>query len=320
MESPLGLGLRVFLAFVFSLIFGHYYIPFLQRLKAGQSIREEGPKSHLSKAGTPTIGGLIFLSSVLFTTFVCRDLSFTSLVLFVGTLGFALVGFVDDYIKVINKRNLGFTALQKLLAQIGISVLLVYLMSKLKIGGTELFVPGLKSYINLGIFLIPIVVFIVVGTVNSVNLTDGLDGLASSVTLVLLAFFALVAYKLNKLEILYFCLGLFGALSGFLYFNKYPAKVFMGDTGSLALGGAVVTIALLLQVPLLLPVVGGIYFIETLSVILQVASFKLRGKRIFLMSPLHHHFEHLGYKETKIVNLFLVAEIVFCLLGYLLIF
>lgn len=320
MLSPGVIGLKIFVSFIFSLIFGHYFIPLLKNLKAGQSIREEGPRSHFSKAGTPTIGGVIFLAALIMSLIVFKEFSFTISILLVGTLGFALVGFVDDYIKVIYKRNLGFTAIQKLLAQIVISIILVYLMSKSQTSGTELFIPGLKKYMDFGIFLLPIVIFIVVGTVNSVNLTDGLDGLSSSVTIVLVGFLALVAYKLDRPSIFTFCLCLLGALLGFLYFNRYPAKVFMGDTGSLALGGAVVTITLLLQIPLLLPIIGGIYFVETLSVILQVASFKWRGKRIFLMSPIHHHFEQLGYKETKIVNLFLIVEIIFCFIGYLLLF
>lgn len=320
MLSSFAIGSRLIGSLILSIILGHFFIPFLKRLKAGQSIREEGPKSHFSKAGTPTIGGIIFLATLLICLVVFKDINFEILILLVGTFGFALVGFVDDYIKVINKRNLGFTALQKLLAQFAISFLLFFLISQSSKVNTNIFVPGIKKMIDFGFLLLPIVVFIVVGTVNSVNLTDGLDGLSTSVTMVLLIFFSIVSYKMNRYDVMFFSLILFGSLAGFLYYNKYPAKVFMGDTGSLALGGAVVTIALLLNLPLLLPIIGGIYVLEALSVIIQVGSFKLRGKRVFLMSPLHHHFEHLGYSEVKIVTLFVGMEIIFCLIGYLLIF
>lgn len=313
---PISFGLGL----IFSLIGGHYFIPMLRRLHAGQEIREDGPQSHLVKAGTPTIGGVIFLTSAILATVVTKNLTYEALVLFISTLGFALVGFVDDYLKVVRKRNLGFTARQKLLAQILIAVVLYVLIRTSDGLSTSMLIPGTGNTWEMGFMFIPFIIFVVVGTVNSVNLTDGLDGLSSSVTIIVMLFFALVSYKMGRTSIALFCLVLAGALLGFLFYNKYPAKVFMGDTGSLALGGAVVAVAILLNLPLLLPICCGIYFIETLSVIIQVVSFKTRGKRVFLMSPIHHHFEHKGMNEVQIVGLFSIVEIVLCVISYFLIF
>lgn len=313
---PISFGLGL----IFSLIGGHYFIPMLRRLHAGQEIREDGPQSHLVKAGTPTIGGIIFLTSAILATVVIKNLTYEAMVLFISTLGFGLVGFVDDYLKVVYKRNLGFTARQKLLAQILIAVLLYVLIRTSDGLSTAMLVPGRGTTWEMGIMFIPFIIFVVVGTVNSVNLTDGLDGLSSSVTIIVMLFFSLVSYKMGRTSITLFCLVMAGALLGFLFYNKYPAKVFMGDTGSLALGGAVVAVAILLNLPLLLPICCGIYFIETLSVIIQVISFKTRGKRVFLMSPIHHHFEHKGMNEVQIVGLFSIVEIVLCVISYFLIF
>ena len=313
---PISFGLGL----IFSLIGGHYFIPMLRRLHAGQEIREDGPQSHLVKAGTPTIGGIIFLTSAILATLVIKNLTYEAMVLFISTLGFGLVGFVDDYLKVVHKRNLGFTARQKLLAQILIAVLLYVLIRTSDGLSTAMLVPGRGTTWEMGIMFIPFIIFVVVGTVNSVNLTDGLDGLSSSVTIIVMLFFSLVSYKMGRTSITLFCLVMAGALLGFLFYNKYPAKVFMGDTGSLALGGAVVAVAILLNLPLLLPICCGIYFIETLSVIIQVISFKTRGKRVFLMSPIHHHFEHKGMNEVQIVGLFSIVEIVLCVISYFLIF
>ena len=313
---PISFGLGL----IFSLIGGHYFIPMLRRLHAGQEIREDGPQSHLVKAGTPTIGGIIFLTSAILATLVIKNLTYEAMVLFISTLGFGLVGFVDDYLKVVHKRNLGFTARQKLLAQILIAVLLYVLIRTSDGLSTAMLVPGRGTTWEMGIMFIPFIIFVVVGTVNSVNLTDGLDGLSSSVTIIVMLFFSLVSYKMGRTSITLFCLVMAGALLGFLFYNKYPAKVFMGDTGSLALGGAVVAVAILLNLPLLLPICCGVYFIETLSVIIQVISFKTRGKRVFLMSPIHHHFEHKGMNEVQIVGLFSIVEIVLCVISYFLIF
>lgn len=313
---PISFGLGL----IFSLIGGRYFIPMLRRLHAGQEIREEGPQSHLAKAGTPTIGGIIFLTSAILATLVIKNLTYEAMVLFISTLGFALVGFVDDYLKVVHKRNLGFTALQKLVAQILIAVLL-YVLIRVSDGlTTDMLIPGMDKRLEMGVMFIPFIIFVVVGTVNSVNLTDGLDGLSSSVTIIVMLFFSLVSYKMGRTSITMFCLVMAGGLLGFLFYNKYPAKVFMGDTGSLALGGAVVAVAILLNLPLLLPICCGIYFIETLSVIIQVISFKTTGKRVFLMSPIHHHFEQKGMNEVQIVGLFSIVEIVLCVISYFLIF
>lgn len=310
----IGLGL------ILSLILGRILIPILKKLHAGQSIREEGPKSHMVKSGTPTIGGLIFLFSAIITTLVTGNFKVSVLMILFSTLAFGAVGFIDDYIKVVMKRNLGLRAYQKLFLQILTAVILIIYQYNSKHMGTDLYIPFLKDYRSIGVFYIPFIIFVIVGTVNSVNLTDGLDGLSSSVTIICLLFFNVVAVKFQRYEIAAFSLALAGALIGFLFFNKYPAKVFMGDTGSLALGGAISAIALLLNVPLILPIAGGIYFIETLSVIIQVVSFKTRGKRVFLMSPLHHHFEQKGWHEKKIVAVFSLVELILCIISYLILF
>lgn len=310
----IGLGL------ILSLILGKILIPVLKKLHAGQSIREEGPKSHMVKSGTPTIGGLIFLFSAIITTLLTGNFKVSVFMILFSTLAFGAVGFVDDYIKVVMKRNLGLRSYQKLFLQILTAVILIIYQYNSKHMGTDLYIPFLKDYRSIGVFYIPFIIFVIVGTVNSVNLTDGLDGLSTSVTIICLLFFNVVAVKFQRYEIAAFSLVLAGALIGFLFFNKYPAKVFMGDTGSLALGGAISAIALLLNVPLILPIAGGIYFIETLSVIIQVVSFKTRGKRVFLMSPLHHHFEQKGWHEKKVVAVFSLVELILCILSYLILF
>lgn len=310
----IGLGL------ILSLILGKILIPVLKKLHAGQSIREEGPKSHMVKSGTPTIGGLIFLFSAIITTLLTGNFKVSVFMILFSTLAFGAVGFIDDYIKVVMKRNLGLRAYQKLFLQILTAVILIIYQYNSKHMGTDLYIPFLKDYRSIGVFYIPFIIFVIVGTVNSVNLTDGLDGLSTSVTIICLLFFNVVAVKFERYEIAAFSLVLAGALIGFLFFNKYPAKVFMGDTGSLALGGAISAIALLLNVPLILPISGGIYFIETLSVIIQVVSFKTRGKRVFLMSPLHHHFEQKGWHEKKIVAVFSLVELILCIISYLILF
>lgn len=310
----IGVGL------ILSIILGRIIIPLLRRLHAGQSIREDGPQSHLVKSGTPTIGGLIFLASVIITSLVTANFKLSVLMILFSTLAFGAVGFIDDYIKVVMKRNLGLRAYQKLLLQILVAVILIIYQYNSKEIGTDLYIPFIKDYRSIGFLYIPFVIFVIVGTVNSVNLTDGLDGLSSCVTIICLLFFNFVAIKLQRYEIAGFCLALAGALIGFLYYNKFPAKVFMGDTGSLALGGAISAIALLLNVPLILPIAGGIYFIETLSVIIQVVSFKTRGKRVFLISPLHHHFEQKGWHEKKIVAVFSLVELILCIISYLILF
>ncbi len=302
-------------AFLITLILGPILIPLLKRLKVGQSIREEGPKSHYKKSGTPTMGGIIMIIALLLTVLTSGLLNKEVTILIFATLGFGLIGFIDDFIKVVLKRSLGLKAYQKLIGQVVLAVILAIYQSRVSVIGTELIVPFFNANIDLGILYIPFVAFVTVATVNSANLTDGLDGLASGVTLIILSFFSLVALKMNMPNIAMFSAALAGACLGFLRFNSYPAKVFMGDTGSMALGGAVAGIAVLLNLSLIIPIVCGIYFAEAISVIIQVASFKLRGKRVFLMSPLHHHFEYKGWKETKIVVVFWSVTLILCLIG-----
>lgn len=306
----------IVIAFVISLLLGPLIIPMLRRLKIGQSIREDGPKSHLSKTGTPTMGGIIIFISLLITVVTSGIINRDLILLLTSTLGFGFIGFIDDYIKIVKKRNLGLRAYQKLLAQIILAVILALYQSNTSVAGTQVIVPFLKNqYLDLGILYVPFIVFVVVGTVNSVNLTDGLDGLASGVSIIVLSFFSLQALNWGMINISIFSSALTGACLGFLIHNAHPAKVFMGDTGSLALGGAISGIAILMNLTLILPIVGGIFFVETLSVILQVASFKLTGKRVFLMSPLHHHYEQKGWKETKIVGVFWFITAILCIIG-----
>lgn len=304
------------ISFLITLILGPIIIPMLRRLKIGQSIREEGPQTHLKKSGTPTMGGIIIFIALVITVTTSGMLNRDMYILIIATFGFGLIGFIDDYIKVVKRRSLGLRAYQKLVGQIILAILLAVYQSSTSVLGTKLIIPFLNNqYLDLGIMYIPFIAFVVVGTVNSVNLTDGLDGLASGVTLIVLSFFGLIALNWGMGTISLFSTALAGACLGFLIHNAHPAKVFMGDTGSMALGGAVSAIAILLNIPLLIPIVGGIYFIEALSVIIQVTSFKLIGKRVFLMSPLHHHFEQKGWKETKVVAVFWIATVILCLIG-----
>lgn len=305
----------ILIAFIISLVLGPIMIPVLKKLNIGQSIREEGPKTHHKKTGTPTMGGLIIFIALIITVFTSGVLDKKMYVLLITTLGFGLIGFVDDYIIVVRKNNLGLRAYQKIIGQVIIAALLALYHYNTNELDTKTLLPFLKTSIDLGILYIPFIIFVVVGTVNSVNLTDGLDGLASGVTLIVLSFFAIIAFAWGMGSMAIFAMALAGACLGFLMQNAYPAKVFMGDTGSLALGGAVSSLAVILNIPLIIPIVGGIYFIEALSVIIQVGSFKLRGKRVFLMSPLHHHYEQKGWSETKIVIVFWTITVILCLIG-----
>ncbi len=306
----------VIISFIITLILGPIVIPILKRLNIGQNVREDGPKTHLKKSGTPTMGGIIIVVALSITTISSGLLNTDMYVLLMSTVGFGLIGFIDDYMKIVNKRSLGLKPYQKLIGQIILAVILAIYQSNTSILGTKVIIPFLTNrYLDLGILYVPFIVFVVVGTVNSVNLTDGLDGLASGVTLIVLSFFGLVALNWGMDSISIFSAALSGACLGFLIYNAYPAKIFMGDTGSMALGGAVAAIAILLNLPLAIPIVGGIYFAEALSVIIQVTSFKLTGKRVFLMSPLHHHFEQKGWKETKVVMVFWSVTVILCLIG-----
>ena len=306
----------VIIAFIISVMAGPLIIPFLKRLHVGQTEREEGPKSHLKKTGTPTMGGILILGSVLLTSLpYVRSYPKIIPVLFL-TLGFGLIGFLDDYIKVVLKRSLGLTALQKMAGQIVVTGIFAYYLLHYTDVSLAMKVPFFpETYLDFGIFNIPLLFFVVIGTVNGTNFTDGLDGLASSVTIMVATFFTVVAIGTNSGIDPVTC-AVVGSLLGFLLFNVYPARVFMGDTGSLALGGFVSSCAYLMQMPLFIVIVGFIYLAEVLSVIIQVSYFKATGgKRIFKMAPIHHHFELCGWSETRVVAVFSIVTAILCLVG-----
>ena len=305
------------ISFIFSLILGPIFIPILHKLKFGQNIRKEGPKSHQKKAGTPTMGGIIFFISVAATILIMGP-SFTDpkMIILYSFLAFGFIGFLDDMLKIIHKDNLGLKAGQKMILLLIFSVALaVYGYKNI---GTDILIPlGSGFKLNLGLLYIPFVIIYYAAVTNAVNLTDGIDGLATSVTIIVLTFFTIVAFKTGQKDVAIFSIALCGALLGFLKYNAFPAKIFMGDTGSLALGGAVGTIALMLKMELWVVIVGLMYVVETLSVIIQVTSFKMTGKRVFKMAPIHHHFEQCGWSEAKIVTIFSLVTAVLCIIGFI---
>lgn len=308
--------LPVFLSFGVSAVLGPVVIPFLRKLKASQTVRAEGPASHLQKNGTPTMGGILFLAGVFVScAFFGKDHPKIIPILFL-TMGFGLVGFLDDFIKVVLKRSMGLSPLQKFLGQLLVTVVFAAYITRflnLDLAMQIPFLPG--RALGLGVWNLPALIFVVIGTANGVNFTDGLDGLAGSVTLLVAVFFSVVAIGTGSGIEPVTCAAA-GGLLGFLLFNVHPASVFMGDTGSLALGGFVAGTAYLLGMPLFLPIVGFVYMIEVLSVILQVGYFKLSGgRRIFKMTPLHHHFELCGWPETRIVAVFSIVTALLCLLA-----
>ena len=313
----LSVFMPVIISFLISVVFCPILIPFLRKLKFGQTEREEGPQSHLKKNGTPTMGGLVILASILLTSlFYIGKCTEIRPVLFM-TLGFGLIGFLDDYIKVVKKRSLGLTPLQKMALQFIVTGVFIYYYFKIAGLDTSIKIPFVSGDgFVMPTWLFIIFVFIVVlGTVNGVNFTDGLDGLASGVTVIVATFFTIAALSLNP-SMTPITGAVVGSLLGFLLFNTYPARVFMGDTGSLALGGFVSSIALMLHMPLFIVIIGLIYLVEVLSVILQVGYFKLtHGKRIFKMAPIHHHFELCGYSETQVVAAFSIVTALLCLVG-----
>lgn len=299
----LGFGI----AFLLTVALMPIFIPLLRRMKFGQSIREEGPESHMKKTGTPTMGGLVYLIAIIITVLgvalfadrMSQEITILLLVLF----GYGLIGFLDDFIKVVLKRNLGLTSLQKLIAQIVIAVISFFLLNGTEFD-TAVYIPFTDFSIELSMLYVLFIIFWLVGFSNAVNLTDGLDGLVAGTASIAFAAFGVIAIVQEQEGIAMFTFAVAGALLGFLVFNKYPAKVFMGDTGSLALGGALAMVSILLKQELLLLIIGLVFVIETASVILQVGSFKLRKKRIFKMSPIHHHFELSGWSEWKVVTVF----------------
>lgn len=316
MNIYIAIAVPIIIAFLLSVALGPIIIPFLRKLKFGQTVREDGPQSHLKKNGTPTMGGIIFLISVIITScFYVKDYPQIIPILFV-TVGYGVIGFLDDYIKVVLKRSEGLTPSQKMFGQIivtGIFAVYMYKFSGISMEMIVPFFPGVT--LDLGIFTIPVMFLAIIGTVNGVNFTDGLDGLATSVTIMVAVFFGVVAVGAGS-GVWPIACAVIGALLGFLLFNVHPASVFMGDTGSLALGGFVASIAYMLQMPMFILIVGLIYWIEILSVIIQVGYFKIsHGKRIFRMAPIHHHFELGGWSETKVVAVFTIVTAILCLVG-----
>ena len=317
-------------AFVISAVIGKFLVPALRRWKAGQSNKEDGPTWHISKQGTPTMGGLMFILATIIVVLVVNGPAilsgdWTSVIVLVFALVFGAIGFLDDYAKIKKKENTGLTAGQKFLLQLAAAILFIVLLRKCGILSPNLYVPffGVELHLPWVVYLI-FAVLVITGTVNAVNITDGLDGLSSSVTLPVCAFFAAAFgwawvkwQQSGTAGMAVFAAALFGGLVGFLVYNHYPAKVFMGDTGSLFLGGAVCGMAFALDMPLILILVGIIYIIETLSDIIQVTYFKAtHGKRIFRMAPLHHHLEMGGWNEKKVVFVFASISLVFCILAF----
>ena len=303
------------LSFAVALALGPLILPLLRKLKFGQSIREEGPKGHYAKAGTPTMGGVLILTALTAASLVfAGDSRELWLVLFV-TIGHGIIGFLDDYIKVALKRSLGLKARQKLVGQILIAAVLAYAATALFGRGTDLWIPFVGTQVELGLFYYVLIFLVLVGTTNAVNLTDGLDGLAAGTGMIASLAYACIAFYFGHASLAVFCMALAGACLGFLRYNVHPASVFMGDTGSLAIGGALAAVAVMTKTELLLVVVGGVFVVEALSVIIQVISFKSTGKRVFRMSPIHHHFELSGWAETKVVKVFWLAGAICALLG-----
>lgn len=312
----------VLISFGISVILCPVFIPFLKRLKFGQNIREEGPKEHLKKRGTPTMGGLIIIFSVVITAlYFISDNKRIIPVLFV-TLGFGLIGFLDDYIKIVMKRSMGLSPVQKMGLQIIVTAVFAMYIVRYSEAGTKMLIPftgGVADgkYMDIGILFVPMMFCAVLGTVNGANFTDGLDGLVTGVTIIIAVFYTVVSYMTGSgIEVITGAVA--GSLLGFLLFNVYPARVFMGDTGSLALGGFVASTAYIMNMPFFLLIIAFIYFIEVMSVILQVVFFKLTGgKRILKMAPIHHHFELCGWSETRVVTVFSTITAIMCMVAYL---
>ena len=319
----ISIGIIMLISFVISVVITKVEIPVLKR-KAGQNIREDGPQSHLSKAGTPSMGGIAIIIAASLTTIGAAALgkieALGSAIILLVFVGFGLIGFFDDYLKVIKKNNLGLRAYQKFGLQTILSVILAVYLANYTEGSTSVYIPFADIYVNFGIWYIPFVVFVVLAMTNAVNLTDGLDGLASGVTAFVSLFFAVAGFTYGIATGAYFCSAMCGACLGFLVFNRNPAKVFMGDTGSLALGGGLAAAAILMKLELLLPIVGLLYVIEALSVMLQVGYFKISGgKRIFKMAPIHHHFEKCGFSEVQVVIGFWIFAVICCVAGFFII-
>lgn len=317
MNFDLSILMPVVISFGISVILCPIIIPFLRKLKFGQFVRDDGPESHLKKAGTPTMGGLVILVSILLTSLIYIGKYHEILPVLFMTLGFGIIGFLDDYIKVVMKRSLGLKPLQKMFGQFVVTIVFVYYYFKVAKMDVAILIPftGGEVFVMPDWLFVVFVFIVVLGTVNGVNFTDGLDGLASGVTAIVATFFTVASLAINP-DMTPITGAVVGSLLGFLLFNTYPARVFMGDTGSLALGGFVASIALMLHMPLFIVLVGLIYLIEVISVMMQVTYFKLtHGKRIFKMAPIHHHFELSGFSETQVVAAFSIITAILCLIG-----
>lgn len=310
--------ISLFLSFILTTAIAPIFIPFLLKIKVGQTVRDDGPESHLKKNGTPTMGGIIILIGFIGGSVIFCSRYSNTIPIMLMTIGFGLIGFIDDYIKVVLKRSMGLRAWQKLLLQIIVTAIFAVYLTKVAGVNLLLRVPFTNGYmLDLSWFSYVILFIAVLGTVNGANLTDGVDGLASSVTIVIAIYFAIIAV-LENMGLEPTSLALIGSLLGFLVFNCYPAKVFMGDTGSLALGGYVIATAYMLNMPLYVIIVAVIYLVENISVMLQVSYFKItKGKRLFKMAPIHHHFEKSGWSETKVVTVFTIVSIFAAVIGYL---
>lgn len=300
-------------------------IPFMKKKQFQQFQREEGPQSHMKKQGTPSMGGVgimlaLALGSIIGGFIIGGTFTWTTVVMFLTTVAFGLIGFADDYNKAVKKQNEGLTPIQKIVLQVVVSAAFAIYTAYISGLGTQVWIPFANTYIDFGIWYIPFVVFVLIAMTNSVNLTDGMDGLASGVTSFVALCFALIAMNFSADSAVIFCVALAGGCIGFLFFNKYPAKIFMGDTGSMALGAALTAAAISMKAELLLPIAGLIYVLEALSVIIQVASFKSTGKRVFRMAPLHHHFEEGGMKETKVVAMFWIVALVCCIISLVIVY
>ena len=307
----------VFVSFFIAVLSGPVIIEILRKLKAGQTVREEGLESHKKKTGTPTMGGFIFLLPFLIIGIFYGASHKEVIPVLILTFGFGLIGFLDDYIKVVKKHNLGLRAWQKIVGQFVITVIFALYVENFTDLSLAMKIPFTDISLDFGIWNIPILFFIALGTANGTNFTDGVDGLCASVTAVVAGFFAIAAmhYQAGGAEVM--SCALLGGLLGYLVYNVYPGKVMMGDTGSLAIGGFVTGIAYVMHMPIFIVIVGFIYAFEVISVILQVSYFKISGgKRIFRMAPIHHHFEKGGWSETKVVNVFTTITVLLCLIAY----
>ncbi len=308
------------ISFLIVIILGPIFIPMLTKFKFGQTVRDDGPKTHLQKNGTPTMGGVLIIIAILITGLTRSNISSDMVIGLICVVGFGFVGFVDDFIIIKMKRSLGLKPWQKIVMQVALALYVSYYQYSSSPSATQLIIPFTDAVINLGPLYVPIMTFMIVGIVNAVNLTDGLDGLASGVTLIVAAFFMIFATSISNTDVAVLAAATVGACIGFLGFNAYPAKIFMGDTGSMALGGAVTAFAVLTNSMLLFVLVGGIYFAEAISVMLQVTYYKLTKKRIFKMAPIHHHFEQCGWPETKVVFTFWIVTVVLAWIGIIAVF